>query len=134
MVIFRVLCCMSLILHPMIKIGENLRKVRNKKQYSLEYVATTLNVSVTTIQKMETGNKHLCLKLFENYCKLLEVDPGFIFSNMEKTKKDNLALKIGYLILETLGETFSTILSQLSDDEIIDFLRNKCSTKIKNIE
>ena len=53
---------------------------------------------------------------------------------MEKTKKDNLALKIGYLILETLGETFSTILSQLSDDEIIDFLRNKCSTKIKNIE
>lgn len=113
----------------MIKVGKNLRNERYKKEYSLEYVGLKLNVSPATIQRMEIGNKLLCLDLFERYCILLEVEPASIFSDKEKTKKDNLALKIGYLIMETLGEAISTVLSQLSDDEIIDFLKNKCSTK-----
>ena len=101
----------------MINVGEKLRKERNSKQYSLEYVALKLNVNIATILRMEKGNKRLCLKLFSRYCQLLDISPETVFSENIRSNNDKIALQIGYLILNELNQSLPYILSQIFDSE-----------------
>lgn len=56
------------------KISENLKKLREKKGYSLEKVARLADLSLNTIVKVENGvNKNPTIETLTNIAKALEV-------------------------------------------------------------
>jgi len=56
------------------KISENLKKLRQKKGYSLEKVARLANLSLNTIVKIENGvNKNPTIETLTKIAKALEV-------------------------------------------------------------
>ena len=46
-----------------ILLGRRLRKIRLEKQYSLEAVASDLNVSVSTLSRWECGNRSMSAEM-----------------------------------------------------------------------
>ena len=73
-------------------VGLRLKQERNRKGYSLQYVAASLNVSTTTVYRIEAGNKYLSMELFDRYCELLELNPKDVFSNPAMEERDRIAL------------------------------------------
>lgn len=61
-------------------IGERLRKARLEKNYTQEYLAEKMNVSVTFLSRIERGSSHINLKRLTEICKLLEVSEGEILN------------------------------------------------------
>jgi len=56
------------------KISENLKKLRNKKDYSLEKVARLADLSLNTIVKIENGvNQNPTIETLTKIAKALEV-------------------------------------------------------------
>lgn len=86
----------------MLNVGLRLKQERNKKGYSMQYVATIMNVSATTIYRIEAGNKYLSMELFGRYCELLELNPGDVFSNPVMEERERIALEIGRRFIEII--------------------------------
>ena len=61
-------------------IGERLRKARLEKNYTQEYLAEKMNVSVAFLSRIERGSSHINLKRLTEICKLLEVSEGEILN------------------------------------------------------
>lgn len=55
---------------------QNLRRVREFKGYSQEYVAFKLAVSQNAYSKIELGHSNLSLEKYYMICAALEVDPA----------------------------------------------------------
>lgn len=64
-------------------IGYKLKRVRELKCYSQEYVADRLHVSPSTISRIENHVKSVRLELILDYCNVLDVQFEDILSNNE---------------------------------------------------
>ena len=64
-------------------IGYKLKRVRELKSYSQEYVADRLHVSPSTISRIENHVKSVRLELILNYCNVLDVQFEDMLSNDE---------------------------------------------------
>ena len=61
-------------------IGERLRKARLEKNYTQEYLAERMNVSVAFLSRIERGSSHINLKRLTEICKLLEITEGEVLN------------------------------------------------------
>ena len=69
----------------LIHVGEKIRKFRDLRGYSQEYVALQLEMTQTNYSKIERGEApNLTIKRLEEIAKVLEVDAGSILSFDEK--------------------------------------------------
>ena len=76
----------SLLMH----IGTKVRKLRELKGYSQEYVATQLKMVQTNYSKIERGEtKDMTVTRLEEIAKVLEVDPGTILNFDDKQVLNN---------------------------------------------
>ena len=99
-------------------VGLRLKQERNRKGYSLQYVASSLNVSTTTVYRIEAGNKYLSMELFDRYCELLELNPGDVFSNPAMEERDRIALEIGRRFIEIMELGVTIILPKIMNINI----------------
>ncbi|KGN92773.1 helix-turn-helix domain-containing protein [Porphyromonas gulae] len=99
-------------------VGLRLKQERNRKGYSLQYVAASLNVSTTTVYRIETGNKYLSMELFDRYCELLGLNPRDVFSNPAMEERDRIALEIGRRVIEIMELGVTIILPKIMNINI----------------
>jgi transcriptional regulator with XRE-family HTH domain len=58
-----------------IKIGAKIRKIRQLKGYSQEYMATSLGITQNSYSKLENQKTKLNLERISNISKILEINP-----------------------------------------------------------
>ena len=116
-------------------IGTKIRKLRELKGYSQEYVASQLGMVQTNYSKIERGEtKEMTVKRLEEIAKVLEVDPATIlnfdekqvfnstFNNQSGNLGDNIVLMKTSFDRER--EQYEARLKH--QDEEIAFLREMC--------
>jgi ribosome-binding protein aMBF1 (putative translation factor) len=70
-----------------VKIGENIREIREKKGYSQEHLADMMKVSRTTISKIESGKFNFSINYLSKFSWYLDFD--FTIVNL-KLKDNNI--------------------------------------------
>ena len=64
-------------------IGERIKKIRKEKKISVDYLATELGVSKTTLYRYEDSTiEKIPVKVFDRLCVLLEVSPAELMGNV----------------------------------------------------
>ena len=76
------------------KVAEKFRLLRQEKKLSQQYVADSLNVSVSTISRVENNPEDIKLCYFYRIAAFYKIDIGKIFSNDEKRDLDEQLSKI----------------------------------------
>ena len=99
-------------------VGLRLKQERNRKGYSLQYVAASLNVSTTTVYRIEAGNKYLSMELFDRYCELLGLNPKDVFSHPAMEERDRIAHEIGRRFIEIMELGVTIILPKIMNINI----------------
>jgi len=66
------------------EIGENIRRLREFRGYSQEYMAAELNVSQRTYSNIENDSGKVSKNQIEHIAKVLEVDPVFLLTYDDK--------------------------------------------------
>jgi transcriptional regulator with XRE-family HTH domain len=66
------------------EVAQKVRKMREFKGYSQEYLAAQLELSQRQYQRMESGTQEMHLSRLEEICKVLEVAPAEILGIDEK--------------------------------------------------
>lgn len=95
-------------------IGENIRKIRESKGYSQEYVAEQIQISQSAYCKMECGKQYMRIEHLMKLSVLLEVPPESLLTINEQSHP----------------EAIETILEASTSDEnlkenLIDHLKNE---------
>ena len=68
----------------MIKVGVKIKKIRELKDYTQEYMAQSLGISITGYGKIERDETEMTLSKLENISKILEIDLRLILDFDEK--------------------------------------------------
>lgn len=64
-------------------IGERIKKIRKEKKISVDYLATELGVSKTTLYRYEDSTiEKIPVKVFDRLCVLLEISPAELMGNV----------------------------------------------------
>ncbi len=124
----------SLLMH----IGDKVRKIREMKGYSQEWVASQLNMVQTNYSKIERGEtKDMTVKRLAEIAKVLEVDAAAIlnfdekqvfnstFNNQSGNQGDNIVLMKN--TFEQMKEQYEARIRELKEE--VAFLRDMCKGK-----
>ncbi|MEM9888803.1 MAG: helix-turn-helix transcriptional regulator [Bacteroidota bacterium] len=115
------------------KIGENIRKIRELRGYSQDYMASQLDMSQRTYSNLEADKSKVDKDLLSNVANILEVDPiklltfdeKAIFTNSPQSGHYNSSVnQISQEQLKLLEETISMLKKEMTFlHEEIAFLR-----------
>lgn len=72
-----------------IKIGENIKKLREFRGYSQEYMATELNISQKSYSNIESDEGKVNKSQIERIAKILEIDPIYLLTYDDKVVFNN---------------------------------------------
>jgi len=72
-----------------LKIGEEIKKIREKNGYSQEHLANIMKVSRTTISKIENGKFNFSIDYLSKFSWVLDFDLSIIVSQNTNNKKVN---------------------------------------------
>ena len=64
------------------KIGNNIKNARILNGFTQEYLAEKLNKSTNFISLIERGQTGIGIKTLIDICKILEIDPNYIFNGI----------------------------------------------------
>jgi len=67
-------------------LGDTIRKVRIKKGYSQQFLADTIGISQSKLNRIENGQTEITAKDLLNLCEVLKVNPSEM---LEKGSSDN---------------------------------------------
>lgn len=81
-----------------ILIGERLKEVRLKRNYTQEKLAQMLNVSVAFLSRIERGNSHISLKRLSQMCSVLNVPEGYILNDTSSASTRYLSQEFSELL------------------------------------
>lgn len=70
-------------------IGSKIRKVREIKNFTQEYIASSLNMSIRGYGKIESNESNINFNKLEEICKVLEVNPEDLITFDEKQVFNN---------------------------------------------
>ena len=70
-------------------LGNNVRRLRNQKGWSQVYLADKLEVSVSFISIIESGQRGVSLPLIENIAEVFNVSVPFLFTDHDKNDAEN---------------------------------------------
>ncbi len=62
-------------------IGQRIRKIRNEKKMTQEYIANAVNVNVSHISNIETNKVKVSLTLLVHICNVLDTTIDYILEN-----------------------------------------------------
>ena len=111
------------------KIGERIKKIRTEKNISVEYIATKLGISKTTVYRYEDSSiEKIPLNVFNKLCRILGVTPAELMGNktpkatdLPDSFKDPQAAVEFLLKTPTLAAYGGYDPSSMSDETIMDF-------------
>ncbi len=94
-------------------IGAKLKRQREERNYSQEYVAEQLNVSPSTVSRIESDASNMKLRIIEEYCKVLGMPIVDLFAEDAKhtTYTYSVTLQIGVQRIEELQKLEKILLS-----------------------
>jgi len=113
-----------------LQVDKKLKKIRELRSFSQDYVACQLGISIRAYSKLETGETQLTIKRLNEICEILEVPPLDVLTFTEKKffhsteKKDNHDM---YSFNPLLIQQFEQRIYDLKNE--IDFLRNQLKAK-----
>lgn len=130
------MCNFTQILHFMIK-KNKLIKVRNKKSYSQEYMATSLEINTSSYSRKENGkikiSKHDWQKLSEilevSLEEIYEPDENIVIFN-DNPSGDRYINVTNYVIPQSMWESQKRYIEKL-EKEIINLKKENLSLKLK---
>lgn len=92
-------------------IGARLRKLREMRGLSQEYIADCLNVSTSTVSRLESNCMTARLEHISDYCEILGISMETLFA--ENAKCDSIPLKISLNIeltnIHILNEVYNSL-------------------------
>lgn len=71
-------------------LGNNLKKARNEKKLTQDFVAENVNISTDLLRNIENGRNIGSIPTLLNLCNFLEITPDNLFEPLLTTKKDTL--------------------------------------------
>ncbi|HTM98873.1 MAG TPA: helix-turn-helix transcriptional regulator [Pedobacter sp.] len=98
-----------------IGLGDDIRKYRNERCYSQEYLASQLGVTQSTYQRIESGAINITFERLNQIAKILRL-PTEVFLEEGKNKDDVLVF-INKSELDTLRETLLLQRAQIEQME-----------------
>ena len=111
------------------KVNGKIRQIRELKNYSQEFIAKELNISIRAYSKIENGDTQLTIKRLNEISKILGVTPheilGFNADIMFKDKKNYNSSNIPSYQLDAklLQELYEKLLAE--KDEAIKLLKKQ---------
>lgn len=66
-------------------IGETIKRYRDLRQYSQEYMASKLNISQSSYAKLESQNTKLTVERLQEISKILEIDISLLLNSATPT-------------------------------------------------
>ena len=111
-------------------IGERIKNIRKSKKISVDYLASELGVSKTTIYRYEDSTiEKIPVNIFDQLCMLLDVTPAELMGNTVATDKPELPTEFRnaqdamefILKTPTLAAFGGYDPSSMSDETIVDF-------------
>lgn len=70
-------------------IGENIRKIREENDYTIEYVAEMAHISSAHLQRIESFRKGLSISSLYRIADVLDVYPGILLYNEADYEKED---------------------------------------------
>ena len=114
-------------------IGEKIKKIRETKNYTQDYMAGQLGISQNTYSKIETGGIKLTTDRLNAIAKVLEVTPESILTgDLQSFHFDNTHIEKFYAYIENLQEDNKEFLKLLSDQ--VKYLQNENERLLKTVE
>jgi transcriptional regulator with XRE-family HTH domain len=99
-------------------IGERIKNIRNKKNFTLRFVGESLNVDYSHISKIERGDRTPSIELLENMAELFDVPLSYFFGESKPVPPDLAEKDVDWLVL---GEEMEE--KELSPDDIRDMIK-----------
>lgn len=126
---------MSDIKNQCLNVSSNIKKIREIKGFSQDYVATKLDITQNSYSKIERGETHLTIDKLSAICKVLEIDfntlfnfnENLIFNNCKQTGNFGNNNTLVLNTIEKLEEVYNKLI-QSKDSEI-----NTLKEVIKNL-
>lgn len=115
------------------KIGAKIRKIRELKGYSQEYMAASLGITQNSYSKLENQKTKLGLERISNIAEILEVDPLDLITSDENLVFNQTIQKINnndivhHNFPEELKEQYENQIAHLKEEII--FLREQLDKK-----
>lgn len=115
----------------------NIRKKREEKGYSQDYMATALGITAKTYARLENGQGRLIVKVVEDISRILEISPYEIIQFEEFSQENGSGQKSGGELSNLFGEQQETIMKlhkeriKHLESEII-YLRHILEKKLAN--
>lgn len=95
------------------KLGVKLKKERERKNYSQEYVAERMGVSTSTISRIESNCRNVKMGQIEDYCAVLDISVEQLFASdanpLQKMYSLNFEIKVSSM--EELGKIYNFLSS-----------------------
>ncbi len=116
-------------------LGYNIRKFRERKNYTQEYVSERLNISQNTYSKIETGGIKLTVDRLTQISEILETPlEDILTGDVESSKLNDEAADQFYEYLKVLKEDRKELTQKTVDilNQQIEFLREE-NQKLINI-
>ena len=88
----------------------NIRKKREEKGYSQDYMATSLGITAKTYAKLENGQGRIIVKIIEDISRVLEVSPYELIKFDEFSMDNGSAFKTTEELADFFGEHHETIM------------------------
>lgn len=93
-------------------LGSRLKKIRNEKGYTQEYVAEHVNISPDLLRNIENSRNIGSIPTLLNLCNFLEITPDYLFQPLIATHTDTLDTVLQKYI-SAIGEDNKQILKQI---------------------
>lgn len=98
-----------------------LKQVREFKNYSQEYIATELGISIRAYSKIENGETQLTFKRFNEICSVLNMNPQQLLEfsevdllNSRKNLDANIQTDLTPKLIQQYEETISALKEQIN--------------------
>ncbi len=103
---------------------DNIRKIRELKGFSQEYVASELNIKQSAYNLIENGNRKLTIDKLLQIAICFDVSPVDIITYSEKiiAKKEEPVKAILHIELQEEESKYTKPLQELSDRELLEYL------------
>lgn len=98
-------------LHYMKKISHKLKKFRDAKGYSQEYIAENMGVSPSTVSRIETDCSAARVEQLQAYCDILDITLEELFAcdaSESKQRKASFSISLNVDSLEELNIIYET--------------------------
>ena len=116
-------------LYPMKNLTQNIRKIRELKGYSQQYVAMALNISQRQYSRLENNGVDIKISILKKIATILEVPvvKFFAFDENLLFRENTPTAKGQYSVSDTLKAQYESQIAHLKEE--VAFLRKRLEKK-----